>query len=281
MFVCPPEYRPKSHEEYQRIFKEADFAFRQAIAFCPYSPEAVFRYAQLLLQARRFDDARLVAETCLKLDPYNGQVKGLVDTIRGYQQSAGYEQAQITFQQLEEQVRQNPSNFQAALDLASAYLQLQQTNRTVQILEGILNHPQAGADVFRSLIPVYSSLGHYADLQRAVDKLEKQPQLDAAAVLSLAQAYAVLQNVPKLEQSLDALVKLMPTNPEAWYDLAALKCGLGKTAEALPALRQAVDLSQKRLQQDSKARDLLDTARKDERFRALRSSPEFQQVVPP
>jgi len=279
--ICPPEYRPKSHEEYQRIFKEADFAFRQAIAFCPYSPEAVFRYAQLLLQARRFDDARLVAETCLKLDPYNGQVKGLVDTIRGYQQSAGYEQAQITFQQLEEQVRQNPSNFQAALDLASAYLQLQQTNRTVQILEGILNHPQAGADVFRSLIPVYSSLGHYADLQRAVDKLEKQPQLDAAAVLSLAQAYAVLQNVPKLEQSLDALVKLMPTNPEAWYDLAALKCGLGKTAEALPALRQAVDLSQKRLQQDPKARDLLDTARKDERFRALRSSPEFQQVVPP
>ena len=128
---------------------------------------------------------------------------------------------------------------------------------------------------------MYSSLGHYADLQRAVDKLEKQPQLDAAAVLSLAQAYAVLQNVPKLEQSLDALVKLMPTNPEAWYDLAALKCGLGKTAEALPALRQAVDLSQKRLQQDPKARDLLDTARKDERFRALRSSPEFQQVVPP
>ena len=31
----------------QRMIKEADFAFRQAFAFCPYSPEAVFRYVNL------------------------------------------------------------------------------------------------------------------------------------------------------------------------------------------------------------------------------------------
>ena len=55
--VCPPEYRPKSEAETQRVYKEADFAFRQAFAFCPYSPEAVFRYVKLLLQYRRFDDA--------------------------------------------------------------------------------------------------------------------------------------------------------------------------------------------------------------------------------
>ena len=47
---APPEYRPKTPAAYQRLLKEADFAFRQAFAFCPYSPEAVFRYCQLLLQ---------------------------------------------------------------------------------------------------------------------------------------------------------------------------------------------------------------------------------------
>ena len=43
------------------MIKEADFAFRQAFAFCPYSPEAVFRYVNLLLSLQRFDDALMVA----------------------------------------------------------------------------------------------------------------------------------------------------------------------------------------------------------------------------
>ncbi len=71
------------------MLKEADFAFRQAFAFCPYSPEAVFRYVQLLLQTRRFDDALLIAETCLKLDPYNGQVRGLVEQPSRVTRSSG------------------------------------------------------------------------------------------------------------------------------------------------------------------------------------------------
>src|SRR5213075_1766535 len=50
----------------QRMIKEADFAFRQAFAFCPYSPEAVFRYVQLLATLGRMDDAIIVAETCQK-----------------------------------------------------------------------------------------------------------------------------------------------------------------------------------------------------------------------
>ena len=204
-----------------------------------------------------------------------------MDNIKSYKQASGIEQAQAALMQLEDQVQKNSSNFQAALDLSSAYLQMQQTNRAVQILDGVLNYPQADANVFRSLIQVYSSFGHYTGLQKAVDRLEAQPQHDAGAMLSLAQAYAMLQNVPKLEASLEKLVKLMPTNPEAWYDLAVLKSGLGKPAEALSALRQALDLSNKRLQQDPKARDLLANARKEDRFGALRQSPEFKKLVSP
>jgi hypothetical protein len=32
----------------------------------------------------------LIAETCLKLDPYNGQVAGLVQNLRGVTQQAGF-----------------------------------------------------------------------------------------------------------------------------------------------------------------------------------------------
>jgi thioredoxin-like negative regulator of GroEL len=316
---CPPEYRPKSNAEYQRLLKETDFAFRQAFAFCPYSPEAVFRYAQLLLQLQRFDDALLVAETCLKLDPYNGQVRGLMESVRSYkQQTAGLEQARSAFQKMEDEVRKNPKDFQAAFNLAGAYLQMQQTNRAVEVLEGVLNSPQADATAYRGLVQAYVSFGNRPGLQKTVDKLEallranpansqaaiglaegyhhlqkndlaiqtldkvfNDPNLDANAVLGIAQAYAALGNVAKLEAALERLTKVMPASPEGWYDLAVLKSGLGKPTEALTALRKALDLSAKRLQQDPKARDLLANARKEERFGPLRQSPEFQKLVPP
>jgi hypothetical protein len=79
---CPPEYRPKNNAELQRLLKEANFACLQAFAFSPWSPEAVIHYVNLLLQTNRFDDALIVAETCLKLDPFNEQIRSLANNLR-------------------------------------------------------------------------------------------------------------------------------------------------------------------------------------------------------
>jgi len=81
---CPPECRPKTNAEAQNLLREANFAFLQALAFSPWNPEAVLRYAGLLLQCNRLDDALLVAETCLKFDPYDAQVLGLANSLRQY-----------------------------------------------------------------------------------------------------------------------------------------------------------------------------------------------------
>jgi tetratricopeptide (TPR) repeat protein len=271
------------------------------------------------LKLNRLDDALLVAQTCSKLDPYNGQVMGLVNNIQGYKkQSVGIEQTRSTFQHMEDEVRKNPNDFQAAFNLAGAYLQMAQTDRAVQVLDGVLNSPQADAVAYRGLIQAYGSFASRPGLQKTVEKLEAQaranpgnyqaaialaegyrqlqqpeaalraldqaidnPKLDANGALGLASAYAALGNAPKLEAALDKLTKFMPDNPEAWYDLAVLKSGIGKPAEALSALRQALDLSAKRLQRDPKALDLLSNARKEARFAPLRQSPEFQKLVAP
>ncbi len=79
----PPEYQPKTEAERQALLKEADFAFRQAFALCPFSPEALFRYAHFLLQVKRADDALLLAETFLKLDPKNAKAKDLLKQLKG------------------------------------------------------------------------------------------------------------------------------------------------------------------------------------------------------
>ena len=77
----PPEYLPKTEAERQALIKEADFAFKQAFAFCPYSPEAVYRYINFLAMLNRIDDAIIAAQTCLDFDPYNDQVADLVKQL--------------------------------------------------------------------------------------------------------------------------------------------------------------------------------------------------------
>ena len=126
----PPEYRPKSEAERQALLQEADLAFRQAFALCPDSPEAVFRYVTLLLQLKRPDDALLVAQSCLKLDPHNGQVRNLVDNIKSYKtQATGREQSRSTIQQMEDKVRRDSTNPETWHDLPDRTSQQPRTTR--------------------------------------------------------------------------------------------------------------------------------------------------------
>jgi hypothetical protein len=64
----------------------ADFAFRQAWALCPGSPETVFRYVNLLTGEGRTADALLIAETAAKLPQMQGsnggQLSGLIAALR-------------------------------------------------------------------------------------------------------------------------------------------------------------------------------------------------------
>jgi Flp pilus assembly protein TadD len=90
-----------------------------------------------------------------------------------------------------------------------------------------------------------------------------------------------MRNWPKLEMTLERLVKIMPAEPETWYDLAALKASLGKQTESLTRLKQALELSAKRRQGNPTANDLLAAVRNDPRFNPLRQLPEFQKLVPP
>ena len=69
----------------EQMRQEADFAFRQAWALCPRSPEAVFRYINLLVVERRLDDAILIAGTAGKLDTENPQLGFLAAELKRMQ----------------------------------------------------------------------------------------------------------------------------------------------------------------------------------------------------
>ena len=70
-----------SANEKPLMTKEADFAFRQAFALCPDSPEVVFRYVNLLIDNGRKADALLLAQTAELIDPRNSNFNQVVQEL--------------------------------------------------------------------------------------------------------------------------------------------------------------------------------------------------------
>ncbi|PAW83877.1 MAG: hypothetical protein B9S33_12880 [Pedosphaera sp. Tous-C6FEB] len=279
--------------EQQRMIKECDFAFRQAFAFCPFSPEAVFRYTNLLISMGRLDDALMIARTFQRLDPNNRSARDLIEQLNAMRRSQGAPQpspAQVQSQmaQLEATFRANPADAQAGINLVSAYVQLRQTNAAVAVLDTLAQTGSTNAVVLVPVAQAYAQLGLPAKQQLTLGRLLPlaeqiiaNPQSDAARLQAALQTYQLTGNAPRMEESLTRLLKLSPTSPELWYDLGALLAFQSKTNAAIAAVSNAVLNSNARLKKTPGAQDLRVLAASDGRFNNLRKQPEFQQAVAP
>ena len=240
--------RSPNAAELTRAVAEAEFAFRQAFAFCPYHIETVAHYVQLLANLHRFDDALLIARTCLKLDPNNGQVTGMISNLETWKrQEAEGGPAAKRRAEMEQAVRANPLNFQARFDLAAFLLAIAQTNRALETLHDLVLHPQANAQALQ------------------------------VAALALGQ----LGDFPATQTALEKLTRLQPEDPGAWLDLGALEAITGHKAEALADLKRALECNAKQIQRDPKAHNLREDLAKDARLASLRQEPEFQRLLVP
>jgi len=65
-----------------KLNTQAEEAFRIAAEICPDSPEAVFRYTNLLLSQNRASEAVPVVEAGLKVAPDNKQLQDLLQRLK-------------------------------------------------------------------------------------------------------------------------------------------------------------------------------------------------------
>ena len=66
----------------ERMFREAEFASKQAYALCPFAPEAFQRLVNLLVSAGRVSEALAIAETSQRLDPGNAYYTNIAEQLR-------------------------------------------------------------------------------------------------------------------------------------------------------------------------------------------------------
>jgi tetratricopeptide (TPR) repeat protein/phage shock protein PspC (stress-responsive transcriptional regulator) len=286
--------------EQQRMIKEAEFAFRQSFAFCPYSPEAVYRYINLLMSLapqdpKRLDDAAALVSVARKLDPENLGFRDLELQLEGFRQRAAQPpqaQAQpapapppqqvVQIDALETEYRGNPTNVQLMANLAAGYAQLRRTNDALALVSQYASRSDVDALSLLGAAQVYSSiLQHPNEAIALADKIAALPDIDPQTLTSVAHYFGSLQQVTRLENALKRLVALMPASPEAWYDLAAIQAAIGKNPDAAASLQKALELSDQRFAGDTKQRDLRSNATVDARFQLLRQMPEHQHLFQP
>ena len=244
---CPPEFREKTPALESALERETDFAFKQAFAFCPFSPETVLKYVQFLMQFNRVDDALLVAQTALRLDPYNGSFSYLVDELETTKKQVGERSLMLEqMQSMQDKARTNPTDWQNIFSLAGLYLDSRQTNRANDLLEQTVSRPDAPPDVLRGV----------------------------------AEYFAQTAQLPKVEPLLKRLTVEEPRSPEGWYNLARLEVLLGKRDDAITDLQTSIELSDQRIKTNPSAPDIRSIARAEAGFNPIRGLPEFQKLIP-
>ena len=187
--------------------KEAEFALKQAFAYCPYSPEAVFHLMELLLRQNRIDDALAILQTCHKLDPYSGQISDWIERLSRSKTA--------TTGAADDRVKQAFAEIQR--DIAN-----NQTNAAQQKLEQITKLAGTDPNILMSVASAYLSLGN-------------QAKSDEGRLAYLG----------KSEEVVEKLTQVLPDAYEPLYNLAVIQAARGENAKAVASLKKSLALNAK------------------------------------
>lgn len=215
----------KAGAEQHRLLKEAEFALKQSFAFCPYSPEAVYKYVSLLASVGRMGDAYLIVETALKFDDQNPAFLQLFEQLK---RIGPPENRPLTYStqvtRVEAATEIAPiaaTNFPVALERIGAHLQAGRTNDALEIMDLLLATADVDAGTLLGLAQIAAQLGDGNRIAQIIDKLqsmtgrmEEEYQAntnDMPLAFRLISVYLITKQDQKAAQLVDSLV----ANPEA------------------------------------------------------------------
>jgi len=255
----------RNPDQRKRLLQEAEFAFKQAFAYCPFS-EGASKYAQLLAATGRAEDALLVVKTFQRLDPYNRQGQDMV------------------VQLLLDTGKRNE-----ALQAAREFLKLEPNNPGLQDLVDKLGKLPAQGNA----IPVDAIFNQIDSLIKAgqtnqaaaqqaaalLDEVMHNPQANPPILTQVAQFYAHMGSLAKAEEAMRRATEIAPGASQSWYNLANVQAVQGHAAQAAESLRRAFATNAIERASQPGVPDFRESARTNPYFNAIRQSPEFRAVL--
>jgi Flp pilus assembly protein TadD len=196
------------------------------------SPEFLYKFATIALQAGMSDAAKAAMENALKLRP-NEPAYLLTLGIAWIRKGDLFE-AEKAFRHV---IQLQPNNEPAQIHLGYVLLNQKKYDEARLWLEKSARAPTAIPEVFYYLGLVAQEqnddLKAIALFEKAVQKLPNY----AHARIALGSSYIRLRNYPRAKEELETAVKLDPDEPKAHYNLALLYARLKDPARAQEEMR--------------------------------------------
>lgn len=223
---------------YRRMFNESEYAFQQAIALYPLSPEANFRLADIQMQQFRFTDARRVIEAFLKEDPDNDRVAEFLGQIKQL------EQLDARRRELEPRLNQG-ADINVAMELANIYRSM----NIMQLFENLTMNIIRQENIPPALILQIAQM--YAEAQRAdllavaLERYVQKEPSNPAVWFDLAGIQAQMQ---RTNESLQSLRQAIQRGGDAMRDKARKDPRFNSVRETsefkalIPAVQSRMDL---------------------------------------
>jgi tetratricopeptide (TPR) repeat protein len=243
----------------KRLQDEAEFAFKQSFAYCPYS-EGASKYAQLLAATGRAEDALLVVKAFQKMDPYNRQGQDMVV-----------------------QLLLDTGKRSEALQAAKEFLKLEPNNPGLQSLVDQLEKSQSQSSavpveaVFNQ-VTAYLKANQTSQAAGLLEQLMHNPQANGAILTQVAQFFAQMGNLSKSEEAMHRATEVEPNSSQSWYNLANVQAFQGRAADAAESLKRAFATNAVERAAEPRIVDLRENARTNPNFNAIRQTPEFRAV---
>jgi len=182
--------------------KEAEHAFKQAVALYPLSPEATSRLANLYMLEKRFAEAKEVLRVFAEADTKNDRIGEFINQVDRV------EKMQARRVELEKKLRAGQG-----ADIGKAF----------------------------ELLQIYNALGEGAMFRQLHSDILRTPNIPPEGHLQLAQMLAQLKRFDYVEKTFVHYLKKKPEDSGVWMELAAVRIQLQRPVnKVLEAVQKAV-----------------------------------------
>jgi tetratricopeptide (TPR) repeat protein len=157
----------------ERMTREAEFALKQAFAYCPFSPEAVYHLMVMYINQHRLEDTRLMLATAQKLDPHNEQLNGWLANVE-----SGMDREELM-------------NLQSRFNQVQQLVQAGKNAEAEALLDSVAQDPHAGASALSMAAMGYAGVGKAGKGVALLEKLAAGNPKDWTLWFYLARLQAV------------------------------------------------------------------------------------------
>ncbi|MDE2680481.1 MAG: DUF2723 domain-containing protein [Verrucomicrobiota bacterium] len=224
----------------KRYAREAEYAYRQAFAFGPISPEAVIRYTTLLGELGRHRDAVHVTLTFRKLDPHFPRADLMISQAL---------EREITFHRII--THDITKALEAATLLQELVPSLRHENlitelksfiKDTQIYLDRFQRDPGNVQHFNTAMDIKVMTGKLQDLPAMIDLFKSKMTTNEQSLVLLSLSYEYLRDYKNKEIVCNQLTELTPKDPASWFNLARTQMQLKNTNDAAASLKKSLSL---------------------------------------